>query len=131
MEWIEHLFGVSPDGGDGWLEWLYLVLPLAAVFIGSSLSVVWFRHYRKKRKARKTVLVPNDLGIARLELGKLRVEDETEIPFAFDVDLMTRLKLAAEKRKMSPGDLLSKAVIRAFENPTVLAEIERRHVRRR
>jgi hypothetical protein len=129
MDWIEQLFGVSPDGGGGSLEWLYLVLPLSAVFIGGAL--VWFRHYRKKRKAGKIMLAPNDLGIPNLELGKLRVEGETEIPFAFDVDLMTRLKLAAEKRKTNPGDLLTKAVLRAFENPAILDEIERRHVRRR
>ena len=131
MDWIEYLFGVSPDGGDGSLEWLYILLPLSAVCFGS-LSVLWFRHHQHQRKKVKRILLaPDELGLTKLELGKLRVEGETEIPFAFDVDLMTRLKLAAEKRKTNPGDLLTKAVVRAFENPAVLAEIERRHVRRR
>jgi hypothetical protein len=132
MDWIEQFFGVSPDGGDGWLQWLYIILPLSGFCFGS-LSVLWFWHHHQhqRKKVKRILLAPDELGLAKLELGKLRVEDETEIPFAFDVDLMTRLKLAAEKRKMSPGDLLAKAVVRAFENPAVLSEIERRHVRRR
>jgi len=31
MDFIERLFGVSPDGGDGSFELLLFVLPLAAI----------------------------------------------------------------------------------------------------
>jgi hypothetical protein len=31
MDWIERLFGISPDGGDGSTEMLYLVAAVAIV----------------------------------------------------------------------------------------------------
>jgi hypothetical protein len=31
MDWIERLFGISPDGGDGSTEMLYLVAAAAIV----------------------------------------------------------------------------------------------------
>jgi hypothetical protein len=48
MDWIERLFGVSPDGGDGSTEMLYLVAGVAivALILGRSLFV---RHARKRR----------------------------------------------------------------------------------
>ena len=33
MDWIERVFGVSPDGGDGSTEALYLLVLLAAVVL--------------------------------------------------------------------------------------------------
>jgi hypothetical protein len=33
MDWIERLFGVSPDGGDGSTEMLYLVAAVAIVVL--------------------------------------------------------------------------------------------------
>jgi hypothetical protein len=74
---------------------------------------------------------PDDLGIPDLRVGYLPVEDETDITFAFDLELMRRLKLAAEKRKTTPQRLLANAVVRAMENPAILSEIEMRHVRGR
>jgi hypothetical protein len=45
MDWIERLFGVSPDGGDGSTEMLYLVAGVAIVAL-----ILWFvRHARKRR----------------------------------------------------------------------------------
>ena len=33
MDWIERVFGVSPDGGDGSTEALYLLVLLAGVVL--------------------------------------------------------------------------------------------------
>jgi hypothetical protein len=48
MDWIERLFGVSPDGGDGSTEMLYLVAAVAIVglIFGRSL---YLRHARRRR----------------------------------------------------------------------------------
>jgi len=48
MDWIERLFGISPDGGDGSTEMLYLVAAVAivALVLGRALFV---RHARKGR----------------------------------------------------------------------------------
>lgn len=49
MDFIEHWFGVSPDGGNGSLE----VLWIAAIFV--AVAAVGFRHrisaYLSSRKA--------------------------------------------------------------------------------
>jgi hypothetical protein len=52
MDWIERVFHVSPDAGNGSLELLFLLLPLAAFFIGS-VSVLWFWQRRKKERVIK------------------------------------------------------------------------------
>jgi len=52
MDWIERVFHVSPDAGNGSLELLFLLLPLAAFFIGS-VSVLWFWQRRKKDRVIK------------------------------------------------------------------------------
>jgi hypothetical protein len=49
MDWIENIFHVSPDAGNGSLEVLFVVCPLAALLIGL-LSLLWFRHRRKKTR---------------------------------------------------------------------------------
>lgn len=43
MNFIEALFGWAPDGGNGSLEWMLVLVPLAAV-----LAVSWkrLRHRR-------------------------------------------------------------------------------------
>ena len=48
MDWIERLFGVSPDGGDGSTEMLYLVAAVAmvALIFGRTFYV---RYARKRR----------------------------------------------------------------------------------
>jgi uncharacterized membrane protein YuzA (DUF378 family) len=33
MDWIEKLFGVSPDGGSGTTELLFAVIPLAGLYL--------------------------------------------------------------------------------------------------
>ncbi len=38
MDFIERLFGVSPDGGDGSLEWLWL-----AAVVAVALAIVFGR----------------------------------------------------------------------------------------
>ena len=43
MDFIERIFGLSPDGGDGSFEFLLFALPIA--------SLCWLAHWR--RKARK------------------------------------------------------------------------------
>ncbi|QIG42002.1 ABC transporter permease [Nocardioides anomalus] len=43
-EWIEEVFGVEPDGGDGSAEWLvFLVLAVLAVGSGVLARVEWRR----------------------------------------------------------------------------------------
>ena len=38
MDWIERLFGISPDGGDGTTEMLYVVAAIAvAALVFASL----------------------------------------------------------------------------------------------
>jgi hypothetical protein len=74
---------------------------------------------------------PDELGIPPLQVGYLPVEDETDITFAFDLELMTQLELAAQKRKTTPAHLVVNAVVRAMENPVILSEIEMRNVRGR
>jgi len=42
MDWIERWFGVSPDGGDGSLEFLLMLVAVAVAFVlvlGSSRRV--------------------------------------------------------------------------------------------
>jgi hypothetical protein len=48
MDWIERLFGISPDGGDGSTEMLYLVAAVAivALICGRTLFV---RRTRRRR----------------------------------------------------------------------------------
>jgi hypothetical protein len=48
MDWIERLFGISPDGGDGSTEMLYLVAAVAivALICGRTLFV---RRARRRR----------------------------------------------------------------------------------
>jgi len=38
MDFIERIFGISPDGGDGSLEMLWIVAVVAAVG-----AVIWWR----------------------------------------------------------------------------------------
>jgi len=33
MNWIEQLFGVSPDGGSGTLEFLIFAIPVAGLYL--------------------------------------------------------------------------------------------------
>jgi hypothetical protein len=49
MDWIERIFHVSPDAGNGSLELLFFLCPIAAFLIGV-LSLLWLRHTRRKRR---------------------------------------------------------------------------------
>jgi hypothetical protein len=46
MDFIERLFGVSPDGGDGSLERLYLIAIAAAIV----MVCMWIRYRVNKSK---------------------------------------------------------------------------------
>jgi len=48
MDWIERLIGISPDGGDGSTEMLYLVAAAAIVVLILGRTVL-VRHARKRR----------------------------------------------------------------------------------
>jgi hypothetical protein len=48
-EWIEVLFHVDPDGGDGTLEWaIVLTLAIGSVLLGLFASMEW-RHAMSQR----------------------------------------------------------------------------------
>jgi len=51
MDWIERLFHVSPDAGNGSLEILFIVCPIAALLIGL-IGLSWSRRRRRKRDDR-------------------------------------------------------------------------------
>ena len=38
MDFIERIFGIAPDGGTGWFEFLLFAVPLAGI-----LSLAWHR----------------------------------------------------------------------------------------
>ena len=44
MDFIERLFGLSPDAGSGWFEFLLFAVPLAGV------AVLWRRRRRRVRR---------------------------------------------------------------------------------
>jgi hypothetical protein len=46
MDWIEQIFHVSPDAGNGSLELLYIASPIVALLIGF-VTLLWFRNRRK------------------------------------------------------------------------------------
>ena len=46
MDFIERIFGVSPDAGDGSLEFVYLVTAVAAVAV-----IAYMRYRRRMRKS--------------------------------------------------------------------------------
>ena len=49
MNFIESLFGIAPDGGDGSLEWLLLLLPL----VGVAAVAAWRRRRRTAVRLRR------------------------------------------------------------------------------
>jgi hypothetical protein len=44
MDFIEKLFGIAPDGGDGSLELLLFLLPIAGI-----IAIAAWRRSRKRR----------------------------------------------------------------------------------
>jgi hypothetical protein len=51
MDWIERIFHVTPDAGNGSLELLFIVCPIAALLLGL-VWLFWIRRRRKKRDDR-------------------------------------------------------------------------------
>lgn len=51
MDFIERIFGVSPDGGNGSLEWLYFVSIVVAAAL--ALYALYRRGTRKRFLLRK------------------------------------------------------------------------------
>jgi hypothetical protein len=47
MDFIERLFGVSPDGGNGSLELLYLLVPVSVLLLA---GCVLFRRRQRIRR---------------------------------------------------------------------------------
>jgi hypothetical protein len=43
MDFIEHLFGIAPDGGSGTLEMALFLIPLAVLFL------LWYVRQRQAR----------------------------------------------------------------------------------
>jgi hypothetical protein len=57
MDWIERWFGISPDNGDGTVEWLIIV---AIVMIGVGALTLAFPQWRQM-----LLRLCNVLGIAQ------------------------------------------------------------------
>jgi hypothetical protein len=38
MDFIERIFGISPDGGSGSLEFLLLLIPIAVIYLAYRLK---------------------------------------------------------------------------------------------
>jgi hypothetical protein len=51
MDWIEQIFHVDPDAGNGSLELLFIVCPIAALVLGV-VWLFWMRSRRRKRDDR-------------------------------------------------------------------------------
>lgn len=49
MDFIERIFGIAPDGGDGSLEFFLFALPIA----GLIALALWRRQSRRKQRARR------------------------------------------------------------------------------
>ncbi len=47
MDWIEWLFGISPDGGNGYFEWVIVLFVLFLV-----VAPFWRRLRRRLRRCR-------------------------------------------------------------------------------
>jgi MYXO-CTERM domain-containing protein len=43
MDFIERLFGISPDGGSGWFEFVLFAVPLAGI------AWLWRRRQQRRR----------------------------------------------------------------------------------
>ena len=49
-DWIEEIFGISPDGGDGHIEWLIVAVCLLAIVVSfASAGLEWRRTLRLSR----------------------------------------------------------------------------------
>ena len=46
MDFIEHIFGVSPDGGNGTFELMLFVLPIIGIYI------LYQRYHRSTKRRR-------------------------------------------------------------------------------
>jgi hypothetical protein len=46
MDWIEQIFHVDPDAGNGALELLFIVCPIAALILG----LLWLFWIRKRNR---------------------------------------------------------------------------------
>jgi hypothetical protein len=49
VDWIERLFGISPDGGNGYFEW---VIVLLVAFLVAAAAWRWVRRSRSASRAR-------------------------------------------------------------------------------
>ncbi len=48
-DWLELVFGIRPDHGDGSLEWLFVIAPLLAASASSALARSEWRRTRLAR----------------------------------------------------------------------------------
>jgi hypothetical protein len=52
MDFIETLFGLSPDGGSGWFEFLLFAVPLG--------GIAWLARHRVLQRRRRDERRPDD-----------------------------------------------------------------------
>jgi flagellar biosynthesis/type III secretory pathway M-ring protein FliF/YscJ len=52
VDWIERLFGISPDGGNGYFEWVVVL------FVAFLVAAAMWRRLRRSRSASRARQLP-------------------------------------------------------------------------
>ena len=80
MDFIEHVFGISPDGGSGSLELLLLLLPLAGIAYlawrarGSARAEAFAEAPRGTENSHPARICGGTLHSVSVAIGSLRVD---------------------------------------------------------
>jgi DNA topoisomerase IA len=76
------------------------------------------------------LLTPDDLGLSHVEIVYLHT-DNGSVPFTIPKEIMNEFNNHAKLKRMNPSHLLHETVLEAFQNPSILTEIESRCVEKK